>query len=505
MAFPRAARHSSYALILLLPASAWGQFTRPEPPVPHGTGRQRLAEAQLAVAVSPDGRRIACSGQNRAVRQWAIDGPELAPLANAPGGWCVAWSPDGRLIAGCGLDRIIRLWDADTGREVRHLQGHTQIAWMAAFLPDGRSLISVGEDATIRLWDVDTGAEKGQLVGHPGPVWCMALSADGRRLATGGADGMMRVWDIAACRVVRILDGQHGGGVGALGFSPDGRTIGSTGWQDHRLLLWEVGTGRIRRQIPHDGGSKFLMFSPDGRSLFTAGNDRAIRQWDMNGCQTMALEGHAGAVNGLALVPGGRTLVSVSNDQTVRTWDVARRESSPSARMLPARQLESCWCALSRPDGRGAYEAAAALTAAPEQALVLIKERVRPAGGPNQERIRVLLIQAGDSRYDLRQQATRELAALGEEAEGQLREALTRDTDLETRRRASRLLAKLDAAGPSTDTLRALRAVEVLERIATPPARDYLRDLAGGTPAARLTVEARESLERLSREAVAKR
>src|SRR5262249_53548985 len=102
------------------PAAA--QVIQPDGPSSPETSRQRRAWPQLAVGVSPDGKRFVCSGQNRSVRQWALDGGELATLQNAPGGWCVCYSPDGRLIAGCGLDRLIRIWDAESGREIRQLQ-----------------------------------------------------------------------------------------------------------------------------------------------------------------------------------------------------------------------------------------------------------------------------------------------------------------------------------------------------------------------------------------------
>jgi hypothetical protein len=49
--------------------------------------------------------------------------------------------------------------------------------------------------------------------------------------------------------------------------------------------------------------------------------------------------------------------------------------------------------------------------------------------------------------------------------------------------------------------LRSLRAVEVLEHIATPEARDVLRTLAQGASEVRLTREAKAALERLERRA----
>ena len=44
-----------------------------------------------------------------------------------------------------------------------------------------------------------------------------------------------------------------------------------------------------------------------------------------------------------------------------------------------------------------------------------------------------------------------------------------------------------------------LRAVEVLERIGTPEARQVLAKLADGAPEARLTQEAKASLQRLAK------
>jgi hypothetical protein len=61
------------------------------------------------------------------------------------------------------------------------------------------------------------------------------------------------------------------------------------------------------------------------------------------------------------------------------------------------------------------------------------------------------------------------------------------------------LLAELDEPMVATAALRQLRAVEVLERIATPEARQWLKELAGGVPEARLPREALQCLGRLDR------
>jgi hypothetical protein len=71
---------------------------------------------------------------------------------------------------------------------------------------------------------------------------------------------------------------------------------------------------------------------------------------------------------------------------------------------------------------------------------------------------------------------------------------------LETRRRLELILDNLGGAGSSGERLRALRAIEVLERIADPNARDLLKRLSGGAAGAWLTNEAQGTLQRLERQ-----
>lgn len=66
------------------------------------------------------------------------------------------------------------------------------------------------------------------------------------------------------------------------------------------------------------------------------------------------------------------------------------------------------------------------------------------------------------------------------------------------RRRIEEALATLSGVPPA-NTLRDLRAVEVLERIGTPKARQLLEKLAQGAPEARQTREAKAAVERLER------
>jgi hypothetical protein len=101
--------------------------------------------------------------------------------------------------------------------------------------------------------------------------------------------------------------------------------------------------------------------------------------------------------------------------------------------------------------------------------------------------------------FDVRRKATAAMTRLDWSAEPVLRQVLARKPSLEVRRRVEALLARLEAPITSPESLRALRAVAVLEYIGNPAARQVLQTLAGGAAEARLTQEARASLDRLAR------
>jgi len=203
-------------------------------------------------------------------------------------------------------------------------------------------------------------------------------------------------------------------------------------------------------------------------------------------------------VLGLAFSPDGRRLVSASLDTTALVWDVARytQREAPLVR-LGGDELRSAWEDLGGDAGK-AYRAVGALAAAPEQAVPFLAERVRPAVAPDAKRVAQLITDLDGERFEVREQASRELATLGGLAEPAVRQALAGRPSAEAKRRLEALLEKLDGATPTPEEARAIRVVEVLEHAGTVGARRLLTALAGGVPEAGQTREAKASLERLA-------
>jgi HEAT repeat protein len=112
------------------------------------------------------------------------------------------------------------------------------------------------------------------------------------------------------------------------------------------------------------------------------------------------------------------------------------------------------------------------------------------------EQLKKLIENLDSGNHIDRERAAAELERLGEQAGPALKKAAESPSP-EVRRRAERLLAKLDWPTVTGDEARAIRVVELLERLATAPAQKLLAELAGGAASSRLTREAAAALRRL--------
>jgi WD40 repeat protein/serine/threonine protein kinase len=234
------------------------------------------------MTVSPDGRRIASSGDGGKVKLWdSATGKELLSLDHPRQVDDVAFSPDGRRLASACWDRMVRLWDSATGKELLSFKAHDDVVMSVAFSPDGQRLASGGRDKLVKVWDSATGKEVLSLAGHTDDVRSVAFSPDGQRLASASWDKTVKLWDNATGKKVLSLKG-HTGGVYAVAFSPDGTRLAS-GSQDGTVKLWDSATGKELLSLAgHAGEVSAVAFTPAGTRLVSMDQDGSIRLWETN-------------------------------------------------------------------------------------------------------------------------------------------------------------------------------------------------------------------------------
>ncbi|MET0207300.1 MAG: WD40 repeat domain-containing protein, partial [Thermoleophilaceae bacterium] len=503
-----------------------------------------ISESALwTVAVSPDRRLVAVGGELGIVHVYDTARRRLvgAPYRLREGGvQTLEFSPDGSTLAVAGVESevkaVLDLVDPRTGARKRRIvlppyPSNAVLAEAVVFLPGGRDLL-VQQDhwdsrdapaSELSRVNVRTGAVEGgplrvgrQASGarlsatadgrrvfltvpredatyaidsrrlrvlrrYPVGGISGAVSPDGRLVALGSGAGGVRLLDSGSGRV-RRLRGRHEASVEVVSFTPDGRTLLSSG-ADGKLIAWDVGRGELREVFSghSDGNYAHLAVTSDSRTLYSAGPDGRVIEWDLAGDRRLIQPFEAGrpfaTADGnqypveLALSPDGRTLARTHDDGTVELIDtrtLRRRglvralrgfaravDFSPDGRLLAvsgeggqvtlwdARTLRSAG-----PELRGLRTTSEALAFSPDSERLAVAE----LGRPNKE---VTEFKGGNVRiWDVRRRAltaapfTLTSASLAFSPDGELLAAAGRRRGTEIRdARSGRLVARLPIPG----------------------------------------------------------
>lgn len=178
------------------------------------------------------------------------------------------------------------------------------------------------------------------------------------------------------------------------------------------------------------------------------------------------------------------------------TWAAAQAADTP--KQEPAPNTEQLWKDLAGGDAQKAYRSMWALVGDPARTLPFLKAHLHPVAAPDPAKLARLIAELDDSHFNTREKASTSLEAYGELAEPALRQALHKNPTDEVRRRLEALLDRMDGPLQPGTILQAYRAIEVLEHVGNAEAQEILRTVAGGAPGARVTREAKSSLERLA-------
>ncbi len=152
----------------------------------------------LSVAISPDGKTIASSGDDRKIKLWNLATGKPISSLNAYSGQvnAVVISPDGKTLVSGNDDNTIKIWNLTTGKQIRTLTGHSDSVHALAISVDSQTLLSGSDDNTIKIWDLATGEQIRTLVGHTFWVRSVAMSQDGVILASGSFDKTIKIWNL---------------------------------------------------------------------------------------------------------------------------------------------------------------------------------------------------------------------------------------------------------------------------------------------------------------------
>jgi len=331
------------------------------------------SNAVRSICFSSKGRFLLSSGNDRTIRLWhVLNGREVMKFRGFRNSInSISFSNDGvHLLIGSD-DQVLRVWNTKTGRDDKNYSGHKDNLMSVSFSPDGQYAISASKDGSILRWDLSRPSGFMKLRNGNQTIRSVQYRPNTEDIASLDSNGVIEIWDSSSKDIKRtwdlrnsyaesiqfsrdgkyifaasdthfnIWDIETGGKIefkerlfDALAYTATALSISSdnqfaiTGTTEGDILLWEIRLKtRSRRLIKilqgHKGPITDLLFSHGGQHIISAGEDGAIRLWEvLTGKEIFTFRGHTGKINSIAINNNGTFLASAGEDCSVRLWNL---------------------------------------------------------------------------------------------------------------------------------------------------------------------------------------
>jgi len=144
-------------------------------------------------------------------------------------------------------------------------------------------LISSCLDGKPMLREGTSGDWIGTFFGHKGAVYCTRLNATATQAVSAAADYTAKIWDAVKGDEVMTLE--------------------------HKHIV------------------KTAAFSKDGVKVYTGGNEKKLRIFDLNKPQNPQIfEGHTQPISHIVIPPDPNLLISVAQEKCIRVWDLRAQQ-----------------------------------------------------------------------------------------------------------------------------------------------------------------------------------
>jgi WD40 repeat protein len=294
-----------------------------------------------------------------ALRRWEVTGAGLRPTSwrsqsdqvflpvgfSADSRWLVA--DQGDLLS--SRSNALTLWDLAAATAISSTLSLTGLEKVfPAVEPDQRWLAASDADGRLHVWNLVGLKPLAAPVSLPGTgavVQNVALSRNGRWLAASRDDGAGQLWDLTAPDKPPPSLAADGSRIRELALSPDGRWL-VAGSSDARVRLWRLGPSGpsgSAQELSNPGTGIFrLTISPDSRWLaLTTLNHPIAYLWDLAAGEPATtrrdLMGHQGDIGWLAVTADSHWLATAGDDGAVRLWDLTAADPAADPVVLAGR------------------------------------------------------------------------------------------------------------------------------------------------------------------------
>jgi len=239
-----------------------------------------------ALALSPDGKTIACGREDGSLQRWNTDGEMNEDVWMGHSGYVrsVSWSPNGGHIASGSYDGTILIRKAENGEvEVGPIEAWLVCVYSLAYSPSGDRIASGVYNNAIRIWDSNTGE---LLVGPIKDLRASAMSvvwsSDSSKLYSATSNNFARVFDSVSGTELHRFEYNHA--LHSVALSPKHNVLACVGTRGI-AQLWDTESYQpLGKPFSLEDTVVQLFcvsFSRDGRYLAYGGDDQKITLWTL--------------------------------------------------------------------------------------------------------------------------------------------------------------------------------------------------------------------------------
>jgi WD40 repeat protein len=306
----------------------------------------RLADI---TALAHDGQSGFCGSGDTSVKVWDMAAGRQTGLLQGhyKGVSSLALSPDGKTLLSGSKDQTIKLWNIADGKELKTLTGMRATVKFLHYSPDGKRVICYDEidaytakdEKNVFVWDTESWEPKG-IAFYRVDLYALLFAPGGKQILTSSPVGILKILDIETGEVRHNMELEKtainvvfspDGGKAVFAYSRYDGTIKQYTFyltvHDAKTLLGGSTGGELWTAPLSNHEVNSAAFSPDGRQLLVSFYDnKSLKILDSATGKELASIATAGTVSNAAFSPDGKRIIAVLDRRSLGIWDRAGKE-----------------------------------------------------------------------------------------------------------------------------------------------------------------------------------